>query len=117
MKRLAIATLLSTAVLASVSAHESDVENLECGIITQTPTPSKKEEPVYKITIEAVFNARAGGEKWVLTEMTVQHTFVNGNTVERSKQYVDRVFHDTDTEATWRGRFIIDPSVTMTGTV
>jgi hypothetical protein len=47
----------------------------------------------------------------------VQHIFVNGSSVERGEQYVDRVFHDNDTEATWRGKFIKDPSVTMTGTV
>jgi hypothetical protein len=100
--------------LASVSARASDVGNYECGIITRTPAPSKKEPLVYKINVDIIFNAIEG--KWRLTGMAATHTFVNGDKVERSEQYVDRVFRDTNTESTWRGTYIKDPSTMMVGT-
>jgi hypothetical protein len=62
-RSLAAAVIMLAA--ATAPAHATNTELFECGIVTETPAPSKKEVPVYKIRVESFLVSGRGRKNGV----------------------------------------------------
>jgi hypothetical protein len=117
MKKTTAIAALSAALLSPSLAHASHVEEYECAFVSQTPAPSKRETSSYKIKVQVIY----AGPGLKLAGVAAVHTLTDGKEADRTEQYVDPVVRERDiaggAEATWRGKYIRDPSIKMVGSL
>jgi hypothetical protein len=99
-------------ILLTASAFASQIQHFECRAVGITPPEPDSYDPI----VQTVLTIAADRER--LTYFAVEHQTLRGAVQVRQQQYVQQsIWIGKDDSDNWRGRSIIDPTLTMVGTL
>jgi hypothetical protein len=111
--RVARAMLITAALLSLTTAADASVAYAyECGAARIVPAERSDRNPVIKTKILAAFTV---SDKF--TNFEVEHYTADGAVYKRAEQYRDIKLQSTKKHELWSGVSIVNPTLTMVGTL
>jgi hypothetical protein len=99
-------------ILLAAPAFASEIQHFECRAVGIAPPEPDSYDPI----VQTSLTIAADRER--LTSFAVEHQTLRGAVQVRQRQYVQQsIWIGGDDSDNWRGRSIIDPTLTMVGTL